>query len=107
MKKHCVAFVTAPVGEEPRRLAELLLDKKLCACVNVISPIESFFWWEGKKDSAREALLVIKTEQRLLKRLTAAVRAAHSYEVCEVIAMPIVGGSKPYLDWVSASCRGK
>ncbi|HAJ57749.1 MAG TPA: cytochrome C biogenesis protein CcdA [Candidatus Omnitrophica bacterium] len=102
---NCVVFVTAPKGKEPHSLAKMLLEKKLCACVNIVKEIDSFFWWQGKIDTAKESLLVIKTRRSLLAALTRAVKQAHSYEVCEVIALPIIGGNKDYLDWVSASCK--
>ncbi len=101
--KYCVVMITAPKGKEGARLAKILLDKRLCACVNIIKSIDSFFWWRGKLDSAREVLLLAKTEKKLLGRIIKVVKQEHSYEVCEVIALPIIGGNKDYLDWVSES----
>lgn len=104
--KYCVVLVTVPrKAGEARRLLRLVLEKRLAACVNVLKAVDSFFWWEGKIDSAREDLLVIKTRAALVPALTRAIRKAHSYDVCEVVALPIVGGNKPYLDWLGASCR--
>lgn len=103
--KYCVVLITSPQGAEAESLSRLLLQKKLCACVNVAGGIKSFFWWQGKIDQADEALLIVKTEQRLLHRLISEVRQAHSYEVCEVLALPVIAGNKPYLDWVSSSLR--
>lgn len=100
---YCVVFVTASKGPEAKRLAMLVLKRKLCACVNIIKNIESFFWWQGKIDTAKESLLVIKTRKSFLPRLFKAIRLAHSYEVCEIVALPVVAGSKPYLDWISRS----
>lgn len=104
--KYSVCLVTASSAAESRKLAKLLLAKKLCACVNIIKSIDSFFRWEGKIENARESLLVIKTRQNLVPRLIETVRGAHSYAVCEVIALPVIAGNKPYLDWIRASCRG-
>jgi periplasmic divalent cation tolerance protein len=101
----CVVFITAPKGAEPKRLAGMLLEKKLVACVNIVSNIDSFFWWKGRIDTARESLLIAKTPRRLLSKLIKAVKAAHSYEVCEVIALPIIAGNPDYLRWVNSSCR--
>lgn len=101
----CVVLITAPKGKEANRLSELLLKRKLCACVNIIKGVDSFFWWKGKVDSAKESLMMLKTKQSLLPMLIKEVKAAHSYDVCEVIALPIIAGSKEYLDWVHSSCR--
>lgn len=100
---YSVVFVTAPQGKEAETLARLALEKRLCACVNIIRDVRSFFWWEGKIDEAHEALLVMKTEQKLVKNLVREIRKVHSYKVCEILALPVVAGSKPYLEWVSAS----
>jgi periplasmic divalent cation tolerance protein len=107
MKKtsFCVVLITAPKGKEAYRLSELLLKRRLCACVNIIKGVDSFFWWKAKVDSAKESLMVVKTKQSLLPTLIKEIKAAHSYDVCEVIALPIIAGSKEYLDWVQTSCR--
>ena len=102
--KYCVVLVTAPKGKEAKALTKLLLRRKLCACVNIIKGVDSFFWWESKIDRAAESLLIIKTKRSMLPRLIREVRAAHSYSVCEIIALPIVAGNKPYLDWIGSSC---
>jgi periplasmic divalent cation tolerance protein len=103
--KTFVVLITAPQGREPRRLAKLLLEKKLCACVNIIKSVDSFFWWKGKIDRALESLLVVKTRKDRLAPLIKAVKAAHSYAVCEIIALPIMAGNKDYLNWIAVSCR--
>jgi len=103
--KYCMVFMTAPQGPEARTLADMLLKKRLCACVNIVKGIASFFWWQGKIDTARESLLIAKTEQRLLKKIIREVRRVHSYSVCEIVAMPIAAGNASYLVWISASLR--
>lgn len=100
-----VVLVTAKDSEEARRIAAKLLDGQLAACVNIVDPVESHFWWQGQQDQAREALLVIKSQERLLPALIAAVKAAHSYEVPEIIALPIIGGNQDYLRWISDSVK--
>ncbi len=102
--KYFVVMVTTPKGKEGQALAKMLLEKKLCACVNIINGIDSFFWWNNKVDRAKEVLLIAKTEKRLIKRFIKAVKAAHSYDICEVIALPIIDGNKDYLGWISSSC---
>lgn len=93
-----VVFCTAPAGEA-ERLAKALVDGRLAACVN-ITGVQSFYRWEGTVTSEPEHLLIAKTQYRLLDPLVAKIRELHSYDLPEVVAMPIVGGSAPYLDWV-------
>jgi periplasmic divalent cation tolerance protein len=103
--KYCVVFMTAPRGPEAKALAQMLLKKRLCACVNIIKGMASFFWWQGRIDAARESLLIAKTEQRCLKRIIREVNKVHSYSVCEIIAVPVVVGNASYLKWVTASLK--
>lgn len=102
---HIVVFVTASSKEEAQKISLGLLDDKLVACVNIIDGISSLFWWQGKIDNAKEVLLVIKTRRALLNRLMDKVKSLHSYEVPEIIALPIVAGNKKYLDWIDESTR--
>lgn len=93
-----LVFCTAPAGEA-EELAKALVDSRLVACVNVTG-VRSCFRWEGTVKSEPEQLLVIKTQHRLLDPLIARIRELHSYDLPEIIAIPIVGGYAPYLDWV-------
>ena len=102
-----VVFSTCSNKREAKRLTQSLLDKKLIACAAVIDRIESRFWWKGKIDSARESMLVLKTRKNLLKKVAKEIKRFHSYEVPEVIALPIVGGNRDYLTWIEESCRKK
>jgi len=100
---HVVILVTAGSAKEAQRIAGTLIEHKLAACVNIINGIQSVFWWKGKTDRARECLLMIKSKRSLLPKIISAVRAAHSYEVPEIIALPIVGGERKYLRWIDDS----
>lgn len=95
-----VVFITAKDKEEAQKIADSLIIKKLAACVNIIDKIESKFWWEGKVDSSLEVLLIVKTKESLFEKLRAEVRSMHSYEVPEIIAMPIVAIDKDYEKWL-------
>ena len=95
-----VVFVTASTEEEAEKIASLLLEKRKAACVGVIPRVNSRFWWQGKLDSAQESLLIIKTRGALVPEITDMVKKAHSYTVPEIVALPIVGGNRDYLDWV-------
>lgn len=102
---HIVVYVSVPTRRAAQVIAQLLLTKKLAACVAVIPAVESFFWWQKKIDRAGELLLVIKTKKVLFGKLAKAVASKHPYRVPEIIALPIVAGNKPYLDWIDESCR--
>jgi periplasmic divalent cation tolerance protein len=95
-----VVLVTSPSSALARKIAHGLLEERLCACVNIISKIESLYWWQDKIESAPEVLLVIKTRKGLFSRLQKAVRRLHSYQVPEVISLDISAGNPGYLAWV-------
>lgn len=103
--RYVVGLVTAKDKEEAHKIAQGLLDKKLAACVNVIDSVESMFWWQGKMDQAREVLLVMKTRGDVMEEVIRTVKSLHSYDTPEIIAFPIVAGSKDYLDWIDSSVR--
>ena len=87
------------------RIASMLVEHKLAACCNLIPGLTSIYEWQGKVEKDEELLLMIKSTQIALPELTKAVQQAHSYDECEVIAVPIVGGSKSYIDWVADSVK--
>lgn len=102
-ERFCLVLVTTASRKEARAIARVILEKKLAACVNIVPRIESHFWWQGKLDSAGEYLLVIKSERGRFQKLCALVRAHHSYEVPEIIAVPVVDSEKTYARWWSRS----
>ena len=101
-RKHIVIFITASSDEEARKIAKLLLDQRKAACVNIVSGVDSSFWWQGKIDAVQESLLIIKTRASVLQKVIELVKTVHSYEVPEVIALPIIGGDDNYLKWLDA-----
>ncbi len=101
--RYIVILITSDNIEEADHIARVLLEKKKVACVNIVRGIDSYFWWEGKVDSARENLLIAKTRASLLPEVVALVRKIHSYDVPEVIALPIIGGNQDYLEWIDQS----
>ncbi len=100
-----VIFITTSTEEEARRLAALLLEQRKAACINIVPKVGSFFWWQGKVDSARESLLIIKTRASLLRQIIDLVKQVHSYKVPEIIAIPVIGGNEDYLEWINAVVR--
>lgn len=95
-----VVFVTAPNEGEARRIGHTLVDERLAACVNVIGPVRSIYRWEGQVQEEAEHLLVMKARREDVEALDARVRALHSYDLPEVVALDVVAGSAAYLDWV-------
>ncbi len=100
-----VVFVTVSGEEEGHRIARLLVGARKAACVNIVPRVDSVFWWEGELDSGGESLLIIKTKAALFPEVVDLVKGAHSYEVPEIIALPIVVGSEEYLEWLDNECR--
>jgi periplasmic divalent cation tolerance protein len=98
-----VAFSTAGSPEEARRIATALVAEQLAACVNIVDNIHSIYRWQGAIESAAESLMLIKTRANLLSAIELRLRELHSYDVPELVAIPIGLGAQPYLDWLLAS----
>ena len=102
---YIVILVTAKDTDEAKRIARRLLEEKLIACANVVSGVQSLFWWEGKGDEAAETLLVMKSVKKHFTKIVKTVKSIHSYNVPEIIAVPVVAGEKDYLRWIDASTK--
>jgi periplasmic divalent cation tolerance protein len=102
-EKMIVVLSTCPDEATAARLARCLIDEELAACVSRVPGVRSTYRWEGRIQEDGEVLLVIKTIEPILGTLTARIAALHPYEVPEVIAIPVAGGSERYLDWVGQS----
>ena len=98
-----VVFMTAASGEEAARLAEMLVGAQLAACVQILPEMESVYRWQGKIERQSEVLLLAKTTKDKFEELEREVRALHSYETPEIIALPITAASAPYLEWLVAN----
>jgi periplasmic divalent cation tolerance protein len=92
-------MATAGDRAEAEKLARLLIERKLAACVQLL-PIDSVYRWNGRIEQGSEQLMLIKTRSALVERAVAALKAAHSYEVPEIVALPIVAGLPAYLKWI-------
>ena len=104
MTNKIVVLVTCPSGREARRIARALVEQRLAACANILeSPVASTYRWKRKVESAKEFLVIIKTARRQFPALRRAVERLHSYDVPEIIALPILEGSRGYLAWISES----
>ena len=95
-----VVFVTTSSEEEAAALAKLLVEQHLVACVNVLPKVKSFFQWEGNISEVEECMMILKTSMPLFNAVKKTILAQHSYDVPEIIALPIVQGSESYLSWI-------
>lgn len=102
---YVIILATAGNKKEAQKIATGLVSSKLAACVNMIDKVDSLFFWEGKIDQAKECLLIIKSKREKLPKIITMIKSLHSYKVPEIIALPIIAGSKSYLRWINASVR--
>ena len=101
-----LVFMTSAKKGEARRIVHTLLQKRLIACANICGPVESHYWWQGRIEEAKEFLVLMKSKQKLFAKLAETVKEMHSYEVPEILAVPIVEGFRPYLEWLNANLVG-
>ena len=101
MQSFIMVFITVGSGGEGERLARALVDERLAACVNRIGPVQSVYRWEGKVEQSEEEMLIVKTRNELFPALEKRVRELHSYDVPEIIALPLIQGNEAYLTWLA------
>jgi periplasmic divalent cation tolerance protein len=105
VKGYVQVLTTVPSADEGAALARSITSKRLAACVQIIGPIRSLYWWQGSLQDEQEWQLVIKTRHALLGALESHIKANHSYETPEIVATDITAGSDEYLDWISAETQ--
>ena len=96
---------TASSKEEAQEIARALVERRLVACVNIVGPIDSIYRWKGEVESSQEYLLMMKSDDDHFERVRDAVKTLHSYEVPEVVQVPIENGLPAYLEWISDSVK--
>jgi len=101
-----IVFVTAASKHEAQRMVQELLEKRLIVCANIYGPVESQFWWQGKIDKANEFLVLLKSDRKLFAKMSKIIKESHSYDVPEILAVPVVEGFQPYLEWLDATLAG-
>jgi periplasmic divalent cation tolerance protein len=100
MKSYIQITTTTETKEEAQKIANYLVEQKLAACVQITGPITSVYRWKGKVENTQEWLCMIKTREELFSKAETAIKKMHSYETPEIVAVPIVKGSKEYLIWL-------
>lgn len=104
MSDYIVVFVTVPADEAPE-MAKTLVEERLVACVNIVPGLRSIYWWQGKVEDEPEVLCIMKTQSHMFEALRDRVRELHSYEVEEIVALAILAGNPPYLDWIKENTQ--
>lgn len=97
-----LVYVTAPSLAEAESLARLAVEGRLAACANILPAMRSLYWWQGRLETADEAVLLLKTTEALVPALTRALTEAHSYDCPCVVALPIASGNPDFLRWIEA-----
>ncbi len=105
MSNYIIIYITTGSINEAKKIGRALLEEKLVACSNIISPIRSIYRWQGKICDDKEALMILKTRKKLFKQIVKIVEELHSYDVPEIIAMPIIEGSSKYLSWLNEETK--
>ena len=103
----CQVSVTAANREEASAVADSLLGAHLAACVQIIGPVESRYWWQGAREQATEWLCLVKTRLSLVDAVVATVRAVHSYDSPEILAVPVTAGDPDYIAWLEREASGR
>jgi len=101
MEEYIEVFTTTEKKEDAEKIAKALVEKRLAGCIQIVGPIVSTYWWKGNVETAGEWLCFIKSKKTLYDELEKAIRDIHPYETPEIIAIPIISGSKGYLEWLN------
>ena len=105
MEEYLHVLTTIDSEEKAGELQRLLVEERAAACVQILGPISSLYWWEGKIEQAQEWLCLAKTRRSEFRRLERLVKEHHPYETPEIIALPILAGNDDYLKWIKAETR--
>jgi periplasmic divalent cation tolerance protein len=102
MERAIFVYTTYPSVVEAERAGHALVERRLCACVNILPGMISHYWWQGAIERGEEAVMIIKTRASLAERVSAAVKEMHSYSTPAILVVPLESVDKPYLDWLMA-----
>jgi len=105
MEEYIQVFTTTEKKEDAEKIAKVLIERRLAGCIQIVGPIVSTYWWKNNVEKAEEWLCFIKSKKTLYDELEKAIKEIHPYETPEIIAMPIVCGSKDYLEWLKSELK--
>jgi len=107
IEEYIQVFTSTEKREDAEKIAEALLENRLAGCVQIVGPILSTYWWKNRIETAGEWLCFIKSRRDLFEELERAIKEIQSYETPEIIAIPIIAGSKDYLEWLNNELKKK
>ena len=107
MTEYIQIFTTTDKRENAQDIARGIVEKRLAACVQIVGPITSSYWWDDNIEESEEWLLIMKSQKNLYKGLEEAIRGIHTYEVPEILALPVIAGNQGYLDWIDREVRNR
>jgi len=107
MEEYIQVFTTTEEKNDAEKIAKALVEKRVAACVQIIGPITSTYWWKGNLETAQEWLCLIKSRRDLYDEVEAAIKEMHPYETPEIMALPFVAGSREYLEWLRSELKSK
>ena len=102
MERAVFVYTTHPSIVEAERIGRALVERRLCACVNILPGMISHYWWQGAIERGEEVVMIIKTRASFAERVSAAVKEMHSYSTPAILVLPLESVDKPYLDWLMA-----
>ncbi len=102
---YALVYITTSGEEESKKIGKMVVEERLAGCVNIIPTIESFYWWKGEIEEDNESILIAKTKVSNVENIIKRVKEIHSYENPAILAIPIINGSKEYLDYLDAEIR--
>lgn len=102
---YALVYITTSGEEESKKIGRIVVEERLAGCVNIISTIESLYWWKGEIEEDNESILIAKTKVSNVENIIKRVKEIHSYENPAILAIPIINGSKEYLDYLDAEIR--
>ncbi len=105
MDNYIQVSTTTEEREDAERMARVLVEKRLAGCVQIVGPMSSTYWWKGNVEVAEEWLCIIKSSRRLYNKLEETIKEVHPYETPEIIAVPVIEGSKDFLEWLGSEIK--
>jgi periplasmic divalent cation tolerance protein len=106
MKLHLV-YMTAANEDQAKQIGKVLVEERLAACINILTPMTSLYWWNGKIQEDQETVLIAKTRESLVATLTARVKALHTYDCPCIVSFPLEKGSEEYFQWLQKETEPK
>ena len=107
MENYIEVFTTTEKKEDAEKIAKVLVEKRLAGCVQIVGPISSTYWWKNNIETESEWLCLIKSKKNAFKELETSIKQVHPYETPQIIALPVVAGSKEYLKWLDEEIKVK